>query len=380
MKSPADVRDLLRRRWNHANARVQYLLDADAWPMEIKLGLPTSSDFTQKTAMVQQHARAWRRETIGEIVWQDKRYRGASEVVSLPSILRLHNAEQWVRFCADKTIADKHDTLSTLINRVAILFHETLIRRRSLWQSTDVDSVVAACEIAMRITPGMAAGRPLRLLSEFSVDTKFFDRHRGLLVTLLDLRFDGECSAQGLESFLKARPTGEHWLLVCDLDGELLPFPEIRVTSSALQHGSLPGTRLLIIENENCRHLLPPLPTTLAVLGTGFDIDWTAAPWLQHRDVDYWGDIDTWGFTILAGVRRNLPNLRALLMDQATFDSHAAQHVTEPTPAPIDPPTGLTATEQALYRTLHRAGKGRLEQEFLRPDLIAAAMHRCDAT
>ena len=56
----------------------------------------------------------------------------------------------------------------------------------------------------------------------------------------LTARFDGEVSKIGLESFLGAIAEGEHWLLLLDLDGSLLPFRQMRVRSSDLRAGRCP--------------------------------------------------------------------------------------------------------------------------------------------
>ena len=94
----------------------------------------------------------------------------------------------------------------------------------------------------------------MRTLSLEGVDTKFFERNARLVTTLLDARYDGEVSQIGLETFLGAVTEGDHWLLVMDLDGTLLPFQKQRVRSSELRDIALPGERLLIVENECCQH------------------------------------------------------------------------------------------------------------------------------
>lgn len=93
------------------------------------------------------------------------------------------------------------------------------------------------------------------------------ERNGQLVTSLLDARFDGEVSRIGLEAFLGAFVEGDHWLLLMDLDGSLLPFKKMRVRSSELRETTIPGERLLIIENESCQHQLPTIPRTIAILG-----------------------------------------------------------------------------------------------------------------
>ena len=120
------------------------------------------------------------------------------------------------------------------------------------------------------------------------------------MTSLLDSRYDGEVSRLGLEIFLGAFVEGSHWLLVIDLNGALLPFPKMRVASSDLIKAHLPGKRVLIVENESCQHQLPRLLDTLAILGAGFDLEWTLSNKLNSKSVAYWGDIDTWGLNFSA--------------------------------------------------------------------------------
>ena len=195
-------------------------------------------------------------------------------------------------------------------------------------------------------------------------DSKFFERHAGLLTALLDERFAKEASHQGLTTFLGAQAQDDHWLLIAPLTKGLLPFARIRISSSELRTTPLPARRILLVENERSLHQLPqPLDDTIAILGAGLNLGWLDAPWLQDRSVAYWGDLDTWGLAMLATARNHLPHLQTILMDQATFDAHPHLAVVEPVHAagslfnkPAD------ATLDTHFRTLE---KGRIEQEFL---------------
>jgi hypothetical protein len=107
------------------------------------------------------------------------------------------------------------------------------------------------------------------------------------------------------------------------------------------------------------------------------NLAWMDAPWLAGRRVAYWGDLDTWGLDMLARARGHVPQLQALLMDEALFDAHAAAHaVPEPLPAGEASPAGLLAAEAALYGRLCNAPRGRLEQEFLPLATVHAAVRQ----
>jgi hypothetical protein len=117
---------------------------------------------------------------------------------------------------------------------------------------------------------------------------------------------------------------------VRDLDGSLLPFRKQRVRSSELKDTSLPGKRVLIVENESCQHHLPDVPETVAVLGAGFDLGWVNGHWLQSKQIGYWGDIDTWGLQFLATARQSLAHIDALMMSPEIYEQNSEAAVPEP--------------------------------------------------
>jgi hypothetical protein len=314
---------------------------------------------------VKRHVDAWRKVPVGEVVWESVRYRAATSDVDIPTRWKLHRPTEWIVACADSAIRQEFEALAALVDQTAPVFHSHLIRRRSLWRDKPIAEVIQAARLAMALEPGCAGGRPLRLISIEGIDTKFFERNARLVTSLLDVRFDGEVSRIGLETFLGAFAEVDHWLLVMDLDGTLLPFRKQRVRSSELRETMVPGERLLIVENESCQHQLPTVARTIAVLGAGLDLGWTDASWLGTKKVAYWGDIDTWGLQALSRARKEIGQLDALLMTEEVFDQFADSAVPEPVVADTELPTQLHRDEQTLYERLLRETRGRLEQEFL---------------
>ena len=117
----------------------------------------------------------------------------------------------------------------------------------------------------------------------------------------------------------------------------------------------------------------------MAVLGAGLNLAWLAAPWLRQRRVAYWGDIDTWGLTMLTRARQALPGLTALLMNEAVWQRHRHQAVAEPVCAEPAPP-GLNPAEQRLDALLRQhPAHGRLEQERLPAAWVRDALVRWHA-
>jgi hypothetical protein len=195
--------------------------------------------------------------------------------------------------------------------------------------------------------------------------------------SLQALAVDGHASRQTLETFLDAWREQDHWLLLADLgQPRTLPFPMLRIRSTDLAaHGLNTIRALLIVENESCLHLLPKdLPGVVAVLGTGNNLTWLHSALHGDIRIAYWGDLDTWGLTLLSRARSQAPKLTPLLMTRETFDLHGSCAVPEKAPASASPPENLTPGETELYLHLLACANGRLEQEFLPVSLVQTAI------
>jgi hypothetical protein len=366
MKSPAELQTKLRRQWENQTLRETRLLGGEtAWPLVVSIGRPTGRLLRTDLDAVKRHVEAWRRVKIGEVIREAVPYRAIDSAVEIPTGWKLRKPSEWIEACNDTSIRREFEVLATLVEGTDSVFHSALVRRRSLWRGTPPAEVVRAARLSMALEPGCAAGRPLRTLSIEGIDTKFFERNERLVTALLDVRFDGEVSKLGLTTFLGALAEGEHWLLVVDLDGSLLPFRKQRVRSSELQGTTLPGKRLLIVENESCQHHLPNVAGTIAVLGSGFDLDWVTSIGTTKKRIGYWGDIDTWGLQFLTKARQVAAGLDALMMSEEVYEQFAGFAVSEPVVAGIECPPALWPDEQSLYERLLKEPRGRLEQEFL---------------
>lgn len=287
MKFPTDLAHPLARAWQRADWRVEHL-QGQGWPLEITIPQPTAQQIRTASAQVLAHRQAWRDLTaqpqLGQVLWQPRSYQGAAAPVELPvrwilaqpsqylAALRHLRPPGWAEIAAD------WQALAEFLPHTTAAQRELLLRRPSLWRGTAPAAVVQAARMAEQLTPGCAQGRPLRALALEGNDSKFFERHGRLLTALLDLRFAGQASAQGLGDFLGACAEHEHWLLLAPLAPGLLPFERLRVPVELLQRQGIAAQRILLVENERCLHLLPPVPDTVAILGAGLNLGWLSAP------------------------------------------------------------------------------------------------------
>ncbi|MDZ7921419.1 Wadjet anti-phage system protein JetD domain-containing protein [Rhodoferax sp.] len=387
MKSPHQLAHQLLRQWQRGDWREQHLLrDRDAWPLRLSIGEPGAARFRDDSAALRQHLQQWRAVAAqgpGHVEWAARQYRAGATPVDIPIhwVLRPSDCpavlEQHATDGGGTQASADYRALTALLPQVDACFHTLLVRRLALWRHLEVAQVLTATRMALQLEPGCAQGRPLRALALAGNDSKFFERHEALLTALLDERFAGEVSAQGLGAFLGAAVEGEHWLLVVPLAPGLLPFQRQRVAASELLSTALPARNIVLVENERCLHQLPqPTPDTIAILGAGLHLGWLAAPWLPQRRVAYWGDMDTWGLAMLAQARRQLPQVHAVLMDAACFAAHHHLAVPEPVHASTEWSEWLLPAEAALDRHLRTLPAGRLEQEFLPPAAVSNAIAR----
>ncbi len=366
----------LLAQWRRPALRLARLTTPAAWPLRLPIGRPPAASLAVDLGAVRAHLHAWSTITAGEIEWESVPYRHAGQSIRVPLFWKLARPSDWIAACADPVVTTEYAALSRLCAETPVDFHMVWIGKIHLWREHPIEVALQASHLAIQLAPGCAEGRPLRALSLAGVDSKFYENHRALLLALLDARYEGAASELGLEDFLGAAREGDHWVLLADLDGGLLPFVHQRVRTTELAAlARLPGGHLLVVENERCLHQLPTLPGTLAILGAGLDLDWLASPALRDKSVAYWGDLDTWGLRMLGFARAAHAGLIALLMDRQTFALHASAHaVPEPQRAEPPSPETLLPEEHTLFATLAAAERGRIEQEFLPVGTVHAAV------
>ncbi len=375
MKSPTELALRLARQWQMPAVRESRLFEPQQWPLRLPIGAPAPAQLLDNFDALRTHVQAWRQIQAGTVEWQPRAFRAAGAAVELPRYWRLDSPSEWIAACADADVQAEFARLETLMPQLAAGQRRLLVRQLHLLRERSDADVLSASRFAEAAEPGCAQGRPLRAIALAGIDSKLLERCRALVLALLDARFEGVASAQGLEGFLGAADAGEHWLLVLPLAPDLLPFQRLRLRASELATRGLPGTHLLVVENERCAHALPELADTVAVLGAGLDLDWLGAEVWRGKRIAYWGDLDSWGLRMLAQARCQQPGLCAVLMGRELFDSFALLHaVVEPIPADPEPPVALSAPEQALYRHLLEQDRGRLEQEFIPPARAHAAL------
>lgn len=222
----------------------------------------------------------------------------------------------------------------------------------------------------------------LRHLDAPGIDTKFVERHRKILRQLLDQVLPEDLIDPTSPTFagrygFRARPAYVRFRLLAPVPELPDGLTELELRVDELAQLELPVSTVFIVENQATYLAFPEMPEAIVVFGGGYGVTVLAGvPWLGHRELVYWGDIDTHGFAIVSRLRERVPTVRSLLMDRATLSAHRDQLVVEPTATAADLGS-LTADEQELYRDLIEDRYGpsvRLEQERIRFSAVRSAL------
>lgn len=230
----------------------------------------------------------------------------------------------------------------------------------------------------------------LRQIDLPGIDTKFTEKHMGVLSQWLDLTLEEgmfDDRYRGISQFEKrygfvGKPELVRFRL---LDPELnyrgctdISVPAQQFCELFQAGETLPIERVFVIENDICALTLPLAKKSLVIFGRGYFFDHLSeCAWLHRVAVWYWGDIDTHGFAILDQFRSLFPHTKSFLMDRATLMEHTNSWGLEPKPF-----TGrlhhLDAEEEMLYQDLvfGRIQENlRLEQELIRFGRVESEIH-----
>lgn len=216
--------------------------------------------------------------------------------------------------------------------------------------------------------------RYIRQLDIQGVDTKFIESHKGILSELLVLALEPEdfddsvtgISESGFERRFGLR-FDEPLIRFRLLDSEA-PVTDMSVPLSQFVD---PGvSRVFITENKINGLAFPPVKDAIVIFGLGYGVrSLFSVSWLEKKQISYWGDIDTHGFSMLSQLRGRFRQTRSLLMDQATLETHQSLCVEEPESKRfLADLANLKDSEQALFDALRKNKPGqnlRLEQELI---------------
>lgn len=203
-----------------------------------------------------------------------------------------------------------------------------------------------------------------------AVDSKFVERHEGILWQWLDLVLPPHEIRSDEDHFGRRFGLRYHEpdIFVRFLDPAVqteLGFPcdALAIPLHTVGNWNLRNVTAVIVENRVNLMTLPTCIRAVAIGGLGNGASLLRyVSWLQHARVWYWGDLDSEGLNILSRVRAMYPTTASLFMDRKTLDHF--RHLTGRGSGHRSPsgPAHLTPTEAEALRLCVEEGL-RLEQE-----------------
>ena len=363
---PADVRAAMRKRWQSGELLAAYASGADWQPRDVPLRGPLARELGERLGEVREWAEEWERAGRGPLRIEYKKVGGRHFGSNLvPCRAWIDGYDQAWELLGVRAEVRRFAALADLTRESCPRLVPWLERRprKVLELAGQWDQILATVRwVDQRQRPGMY----LRQLDVPGVDTKFIERHRGVLTELLTLQLDPgrlDLNAADFEGRFRFRKKPGYVRFRCD---GFCGFTEMSVRAEEFTAGPPGIVRAYVLENEITYLAFPLASDAMVILGGGYAVPLLQQlSWLAGLDLVYWGDIDTHGFAILDRLRQRFPHVRSMLMDHATLLAHRDQWVTEPSPsaAALD---RLDAAEARLHRDLVANVFGlsvRLEQE-----------------
>ncbi len=211
----------------------------------------------------------------------------------------------------------------------------------------------------------------LRQLPVEGLDTKWAEQRTGVITGLLkDIKqYTSDGNFHELCGLLRPPHRVRIRLLCLQLRSLVGGLYDVEAPIDEIAALPIQPKAAVIVENLDTGMALPDIPGTVGIMKLGNAVSALGnVPWLRDIPAVYWGDIDTHGFAILDRARKALPQLRSVLMDEATTLGFQNLWGTEPAQTSSIALEHLNEHEAAVYAALKANNWGqkvRLEQERL---------------
>ncbi len=213
----------------------------------------------------------------------------------------------------------------------------------------------------------------IRQLDIKGVDSKFIEKHKGILNELLTeilMEADYDENVTGLNNQGFERRYGLLYdqplirLRVLDTNLAIQGLMDLTLTVKEFKKFNIAVETVFIAENKVNGLAFPNYPKAIVIFGLGYAVNLLAdAESLKKRALYYWGDIDTHGFAILSRLRHYYPQVQSLLMNKQTLEKFSALTGNESLEKSEQNPVSLlTEEENLLYQQIQKSLL-RLEQE-----------------
>ena len=380
--SPDAARDFLVRRFN--NQHQAWLAGDGTWPLQIPLGMPTEKDATDDTLAVRAWVSSWATwKHVGEVSRAVRKWARLGEQ-ELPVALTIFSPEDVA------TLVGQAPRWSRATERYAQMVEKwpqlgtggALAARFNVladYSEVDFTRLIALLDWLVQ---NPASNVYLRQLPVEGLDTKWAEQRTGIITGLLkDIKQDtNDGNFHELCGLLRPPHRVRIRLLCPQLRSLVGGLNDVEAPIGDIAALPIEPSAAIIVENLDTGMALPDIPGTVGIMKLGNAVSALGSvPWLKSIPAVYWGDIDTHGFAILDRARKALPQLRSVLMDEATTLGFQNLWGTEPTQTTNIALEQLKEHEASVYAALKAntwGQKVRLEQERLPWDASIQAVRK----
>ena len=383
MTTPEEIRTLALKRWNSGRVLRAWLRKDDFFPFIISLGRPSASKLLQDFSQVDR----WKQ-------WIEKESRCRSGRGYRLQYIEINHRQLGRQRLPQQAIFDqptdlidyigKQRQLSSFASLTKVILNRfpqleswiehspmKVLQQRDQWQ-----------ELLSVLDWFCKHPRPnlyLRELDIPGIDSKFIERHKGVLADMLDRLLPPEdidrevigLAHHGFERRYGLRydqPQIRFRLLDRDCAQQFAGLSDITLPLDQFIALDPPCKRVFITENKINGLSFPPVVGAMVIFGLGYGIaSLKEVDWLQSTEIHYWGDIDTHGFSMLSQLRGYFALTRSFLMDLDTLKNNRQNLVSEDENKRFSGRlNNLTYEERHTFNLLqqNRLGKNlRLEQE-----------------
>ena len=317
---PKDITKKLKTTYNRAEHLKAYL-NSEEFQISIKFKRLSQKEIEQNFMQI----RNWieeLKESSFKIEFQSIAYRSLGEQ-SIPKLLVL-NQDAFLKQLSNEREFKKHIGLIQKSLNAFPRLKPLLKEKPQLLMENDRawEQLLMVCDYFITYPmPNLY----IRELDIEGIDTKFIEKHKKILDTLLCTILDREPTRLAQNGFEK------RYGLKYDLPTIRFRILDEALYISGLSDISLPLNefmrldiacdRVFITENKINGLSFPNIKNAMVIFGLGYGVESLKnVKWLESKELLYWGDIDTHGFAILSQIRGYFPHIKSMLMSDEVIE------------------------------------------------------------
>ena len=383
----AQVKSALLKKWSSGLFLRDCLEPAGIFPFRVPLRGPGPVDLSEKY----DRAREWVQQfseydtaQLFNVEWQQVNNRVLGKN-SIPVAVVFDSRDKLLRYIGKAGDCRLFEKTAEEVLAVFPQFIEWILKHPFLLlEKAPVVGKLLRIAEWMKATP--KPGIYLRQLNLQDIDTKFMESHKKLLAEWFDVILDTsyiDFTTTGVKGFERRYGFLDKPALVrfriLDSSGYINGLSDLTIRADEFCKLNLDVTTVFVTENDINGLTFPMIDNSVIIFGRGYGFDYLRdADWLRSKEILYWGDIDTHGFSILSQFRKQFPSVTSFLMDRDTLLVCRQFWVEEATPSG-GMLENLTEEERMLYDDLRSNTFGeavRLEQEFIPFDHVKRYLYK----